>query len=73
MELEQFQTILMYPGPLQALVVLDCKLSIDRRTPADVQLGRRGEAVSSTTRNQSSSELPIGGDPKQGFSEPKQG
>ena len=42
-------------GPLQALVVLDYKLTIDRRTPADVKLGRGGEAVSSTTRNQSSS------------------
>ena len=34
------------PSPLQALVVLDFKLTIDNRTAADVQLGRRGEAVS---------------------------
>ena len=46
---------------LQALVVLDYKLTIDNRTAADVQLRRREEAVSSTTRNQSSSELPMGG------------
>ena len=48
-------------APLQALVVLDYKLIIDRRTPADVLLGRGGEAVSSTTRNQSSSQLQMGG------------
>ena len=48
-------------GPLQALVVLDFELTLDNMTAADVQLGRRGEAVSSTTRNQSSSELPMGG------------
>ena len=47
-------------APLQALVVLDFKLTIDNRTAADVQLGRRGEAVSSTTRNQSSSQLQMG-------------
>ena len=34
--------------PLQALVVLDFKLTIDNRTAVGVQLGRRGEAVSST-------------------------
>ena len=42
--------ILKYPllvRPLQALVVLDFKLTIDNMTAADVQLGRRGEAVSS--------------------------
>ena len=45
---------------LQALVVLDYELIIDSRTAADVQLGRGREAVSSTTRNQSSSELQMG-------------
>ena len=34
------------PGPLQALVVLDFELTLDNMTAADVQLGRRGEAVS---------------------------
>ena len=47
------------PGPLQALVVQDFELTLDNMTAADVQLGRRGEAVSRTTRNQSSSELPM--------------
>ena len=42
------------------LVVLDYELIIDSRTAADVQLGRGREAVSSTTRNQSSSELQMG-------------
>ena len=52
--------------PLQALVVLDFKLTVDNRTAADVQLGRRGEAVSSTTRNHSSSQLQMGPNQKRG-------
>ena len=47
----------MHAGPLQALVVLDLKLTIDNMTAADVQLGRRGEAVSSINL---SSPTPLG-------------
>ena len=50
----------MWAGSLQALVVLDYVLLINRMTAADVSLGRGREAVSSTTRNQSSSELQMG-------------
>ena len=57
--------------PLQALVVLDFKLTIDNRTAVGVQLGRRGEAVSSTTRNHSFSELPMGGMEKRAAPSPK--
>ena len=58
-------------GSLQALVVLDFKLTIDNRTAVGVQLGRRGEAVSSTTRNHSFSELPMGGMEKRAAPSPK--
>ena len=40
-------------------------------TAAGVQLGRRGEAVSSTTRNHSFSELPMGGMEKRAAPSPK--
>ena len=51
---------LLHLSPLQALVVLDYKLIIVMRTATVVFLGRRREALSSTTRNQSSSELQMG-------------
>ena len=53
-------------GPLQALVVLDYKLIIVMRTATVVFLGRRREALSSTTRNQSSSQLQKGANQNRG-------
>ena len=51
---------------LQALVVLDYILIIVMRTAAGVLLGRRREALSSTTRNQSSSQLQKGANQNRG-------
>ena len=44
---------------------------MDNRTAEDMLLGRRGEAVSSTTRNHSFSELPMGGMEKRAAPSPK--
>ena len=51
---------------LQAFLVLDYELSIVMKTAAAVLLGRRREALFSTTRNHSSSQLHKGASQNRG-------